>query len=181
MKWTSSFYGIFVYLHLEIIALSHWFGNATFLLDHNQTRLRKSGYPGTQRLTGTTWGGTTKGPMENHRIFCFIPSGENPECASLLGRMGGCKLNEHTTAYASSAVEPLRGYNKRSDGFPSEFLFYIIMELKHREHYNRVGKSKGGTNLVPPFLQMIENHFLCRGTRITNTVLLHLFNYRITL
>ena len=140
--------------------------DATFLRDHDQTRVPKLEDVCTQRLTETTWGGTTKGPMENHRIFCFIPSGENPECASLLGRMGGCKLNEHTTAYASSAVEPLRGYNKRSDGFPSEFLFYIIMELKHREHYNRVGKSKGGTKLVPPFLQMIENHFLCRGTRI---------------
>ena len=29
--------------------------------------------------------------MVFHRIFCFMPTGENPVCSSLSGRMGGCQ------------------------------------------------------------------------------------------
>jgi hypothetical protein len=42
-------------LYLEIIAFSHWFGDATFLLDHSQTTdVQKSTCAGTRRITKTT-------------------------------------------------------------------------------------------------------------------------------
>ena len=65
-----------------------------------------------------------------HRTFCYIPSGsENPDCASLPGRMGGCKQTSTRLPTASSAVEPLRGYRREEREFFSFFVFYQSISL----------------------------------------------------
>ena len=59
-------------MHLEIIAFSHWFGDATFLLDHNQTRVRKSGRPGHKGLQEQPEG-VRKGRSKGLPFFVILP------------------------------------------------------------------------------------------------------------
>ena len=58
-------------------------------------------------------------------FFCAPFGSENPEYASLSGRLGGCKLSSTRLPTASSAVEPLRGYRREEREFFS-FLFYVV-------------------------------------------------------
>ncbi len=64
-------------------------------------------------------------------VLCRVMWGENPGVSSLSGRSGGCKYPSTRLPAASSAVEPLRGdANKKSDGLPSDFLFYVAASAR---------------------------------------------------
>ena len=97
--------------------------------------------------------GVRKGKDENLSLFCAPPGSENPGCASLPGRLGGCKQKSTRLPTASSAVEPLRGYRKKTIERLSSFFC-----------------AHSGENLPPILLSVIIVHLVLLTLVVTLVV-----------